>query len=92
MSNFDYFKQYQSEMNRIKKRIEEEENPYHRQHIQEFSDMVDEKIRKQLPAMIQQYNEKQRVELEMYLNGKRVKNNDIGAAIRKALSNAFKRF
>ena len=76
MSNFDYFKQYQSEINRMRKRMEEEENPFHRQHIQEFSDMMDEKIRTQVPEMIKQQQEAQRVDVQTYFNGRHVKDGD----------------
>lgn len=93
MSNFDYFKQYQSEMKRIKDKEREESNPYHRQHIKEFSEMMDEKIRTQVPAMIQQQQEAQRIEIQTYLNGKRIgSNKDIVNGVRDMFEKALKKF
>ena len=40
MSNFDYFKQYQSEQERIRREIEEEENPIHRAHLVQIEKMM----------------------------------------------------
>jgi hypothetical protein len=37
MANWDMFRQYQSELERIQREIDAEENPYHKQHIKEFS-------------------------------------------------------
>ena len=55
MSTFDAFKQYQSEQARIRQKIRDEENPFHALHIQEFNEMMDEKIRTQIPMLIHQY-------------------------------------
>ena len=91
MSNFDYFKQYQAEQERIRRKIEEEENPIHREHLVQIEKMIDEKIQSQVPAMLQNYNEKQRVEVETYLNGKRIRNNsDFVKGIRDMIADAFK--
>ena len=68
MSDFDYFKQYQSEQARIRQKIQDEENPTHRQHLVEIDKMIDDKIRTQVPLMIQQYNDKQQVDVEAYFN------------------------
>ena len=43
MPNYDYFKQYTSEQNRIREKIQAEENPYHREHIVFFNEMVEDK-------------------------------------------------
>ena len=91
MSNFDYFKQYQAEQERIRRKIEEEENPIHREHLVQIEKMIDEKIQSQVPTMLQNYNEKQRVEVETYLNGKRIRNNsDFVKGIRDMIADAFK--
>ena len=95
MSNFDYFKQYQSEINRIRQMRREEDNPYHRQHIEEFAAMMDEKIRTQVPAMIQQQQqqqqEAQRIKIQTYLNGKHVKDGDLGKAVKDYLIGGLKK-
>ena len=92
MSNFDYFKQYQSEQQRIRNLIDEEENPYHKQHIAEFSDMIDDRIQAVVPQMIQEQQEEMRVNVETYLNGKRVRSNaDIVKGVKDMVTNAFKR-
>ena len=91
MSNFDYFKQYKSEMERIDKLMEEEENPYHRAHIKQFSDMMDEKIRTQVPPLIQQQQEAQRVDVQTYLNGKRIKDGDLGRAMKDYVLDSLKK-
>ena len=75
MSNFDYFKQYQSEMERIKNRIAEEENPHHKAHIAEFSEMIDERIQAVVPQMIQEQQEDIRVNIQAYMNGRQINNN-----------------
>ena len=41
MSDFDYFKQYQSEQARIKQKIQDEENPIHREHLVFIEEMID---------------------------------------------------
>ena len=92
MSNYDINKQYHAEIERIRRKIEEEENPYHRQHIQEFNEMIDEKIRTQVPELIRQQAETQRISVETYLNGRQVRTNgDIVKGIRSMIVDAFKR-
>ena len=64
MSNFDYFKQYQSEMKRIQDKIREEENPIHREHLVQIEQMIDDKIKSAVPMYMQDYNDKQRINVE----------------------------
>ena len=91
MSTFDAFKQYQSEQARIRQKIRDEENPFHAAHIQEFSDMMDEKIRTQVPMYIQQLNEKQRVDVQAYFNGEPATNANIVKGVREMVINAIKK-
>lgn len=91
MSNFDYFKQYQSEMERIKNKIAEEENPYHKAHIAEFSEMIDDRIQAILPQVLQEQRENVRVEIETYMNGHRVSTSaDIVKGVRDMVVNALR--
>ena len=91
MSNFDYFKQYQSEMQRIRNKIAEEENPYHKAHIAEFSEMIDDRIHAILPQVLQEQRENVRVEVETYMNGHRVSSSaDIVKGVRDMVVNALK--
>ena len=92
MANWDMFRQYQSELERIQREIDAEENPYHKQHIKEFSDMCDEKIRTMVPELIRQQAETQRINVETYLNGRQVRTNgDIIKGVRSLIVDAFKR-
>ena len=91
MSDFDYFKQYQSEHARIRKKIEDEENPIHRQHLVMIEKMIDDKIRTQVPLMVQQYNEGQRVDVEAYFNGKPATDANIVKGVRDMVANALKK-
>ena len=91
MSDFDYFKQYQSEHARIRKKIEDEENPIHRQHLVMIEKMIDDKIRTQVPLMVQQYNEGQRVDVEAYFNGKPATDANIVKGVRDMVINAIKK-
>jgi hypothetical protein len=91
MSTFDAFKQYQSEQARIRQKIRDEENPFHAAHIQEFSDMMDEKIRTQVPMLIQQYNERQKVNVDAYFNGKPATDANIIKGVRDIVTNALKK-
>jgi hypothetical protein len=50
MSDFDINKQYQAEQERIRQKIRDEENPFHAAHIQEFSDMMDERYEHKSPC------------------------------------------
>ena len=93
MSNFDYFNQYQAEHERIRQKIREEENSYHKQHIAEFSDMMDERIQAVVPAMIEEHEQRGQgqVKVDTYFNGKRVRNSrDIANGLREMLANALK--
>ena len=92
MSNFDYFKQYQSEMQRIRNKIAEEENPYHKAHIAEFSEMIDDRIQAILPQVLQEQRENVRVEVETYMNGHRVSSStDIVKGVKDMVLNALRR-
>ena len=75
MSNFDYFKQYQSEMERIKNRIAEEENPFHQMHIAEFSQMIDQRIQAVVPQMIKEQQEDFQLNIQAYMNGRQINSN-----------------
>lgn len=90
MSSFDYFKQYQSEQARIKQKIQDEENPTHREHLVMIEKMIDDKIRTQVPLMIQQYNNKQRVDVEAYFNGEPAADANIVKGVRNMFMNALK--
>ena len=88
MAEFDYFKQYVSEQNRIRAKIQEEENPIHREHLVAINQMIDEKIKAAVPPMIEQYNNKVRVDLETYVNGTPVRDGDFLGAIKNAIIKA----
>ena len=90
MADFDYFKQYQSEQARIRQKIQDEENPTHRQHLVEIDKMIDDKIRTQVPLMIQQYNDKQQVNVEAYFNGQPATDASIVKGVRNMVMNALK--
>jgi len=91
LSTFDAFKQYQSEQARIRQKIRDEENPFHAAHIQEFNEMMDEKIRTQVPMLIQQYNERQRVNVDAYFNGKPATDANIIKGVRDMVAKALKK-
>ncbi len=91
MSNFDYFKQYQSEMKRIQDKIREEENPIHREHLVQIEQMIDDKIKSAVPLYIQDFNEKQRVNVEAYFNGKPATDANIVKGVKDMLVKALKR-
>ena len=91
MSNYDINKQYQAELERIRQKIRDEENPYHREHIKEFSEMMDEKIKAQFPLYIKDYNEKQKVDVEAYFNGKPATDANIVKGVRDMVIKALKR-
>ena len=82
---FDYFKQYVSEQNRIRAKIQEEENPIHRQHLVEIDKMIDDKIKAAVPPMIEQYNRKIKVDLDTYVNGKAVKDGNFLGSIKDVI-------
>lgn len=91
MSDFDYFKQYQSEQKRIQDKIREEENPIHREHLVMIDQMIDDKIKSQFPLYIQQLNEKQKVNVEAYFNGKPATDANIIKGVRDMVAKALKR-
>ena len=91
MSNYDINKQYQAELERIRQKIRDEQNPYHREHIKEFSEMMDEKIRTQVPMYIKDYNERQKVNVEAYFNGKPTTDVNIVKGVRDMVMKALKK-
>ena len=91
MSDFDINKQYQAEQARIRQKIREEENPYHAAHIQEFSDMMDEKIKTQVPLYIRDYNERQKVNVEAFFNGKPATDTNIVKGVQNMVEKALKK-
>ena len=91
MSNFDYFKQYQAEHKRIQDKIQAEENPIHREHLVQIEQMIDDKIKSQFPAMFQEYNEQQRVNVEAYFNGRPATDANIVKGVRDMVVNAIKK-
>ena len=91
MSDFDINKQYQAEQARIRQKIRDEENPFHRQHIQEFSEMMDEKIKTQVPLYIKDYNERQKVNVDAYFNGKPATDSNIVKGVQNMVANALKK-
>ncbi|MBQ6325989.1 MAG: hypothetical protein IJI26_07995 [Clostridia bacterium] len=90
MADFDYFKQYQAEHKRIQDKIREEENTIHREHLVQIDQMIDDKIRTQVPLMIQQYNQGQKVDVEAYFNGKPATDANIVKGVRDMVVNALK--
>ena len=90
MSNFDYFKQYQSEQARIRQKIQDEENPIHRGHLVMIEQMIDDKIRSEVPMLMQQYNESQKVNVEAYFNGQPATDKNIITGVRNMVINALK--
>ena len=91
MSNFDYFKQYQAEQKRIQDKIRDEENPVHREHLVQIEQMIDDKIKSAVPLYIQDYNEKQRVNVEAYFNGKPATDANIVKGVKDMVVKALKR-
>ena len=91
MSDFDINKQYQAEQARIRQKIRDEENPHHAVHIQEFSDMMDEKIKTQVPLYLKDYNERQKVTVEAYFNGKPATDTNIVKGVQNMVEKALKK-
>ena len=91
MADFDYFKQYQSEQARIRQKIQDEGNPIHRQHLVMIEKMIDDKIKATVPLMIQQYNDKQQVDVEAYFNGQPATDANIVKGVRDMVINAIKK-
>lgn len=92
MSNFDYFQQYVNERKRIQDKIREEENPIHREHLVMIEKMIDDKIRSQVPAMLQEHDNTQRVNVEAYFNGKPATDANIVKGVRDMVAKALKNF
>ena len=91
MDSFDYFKQVAEDAKRIQREIEEEENPYHKRHIAEFSEMIDNRINAVVPQMIHEERQKVNVEVETYMNGKKVRSSkDIVNGVRDMICGMFK--
>ena len=91
MSDFDINKQYQAEQARIRQKIRDEGNPYHAAHIQEFSEMMDERIKTQFPILFQEYNEKQKVDVQTYFNGKPATDANIVKGVQNMVEKALKK-
>ena len=91
MSNFDYYQQYVNERKRIQDKIQEEENSIHREHLVAIEQMIDEKIRSQVPGMLQQYNESQKVNVQAYFNGKPATDANIVKGVRDMVIDAIKK-
>ena len=91
MSDFNYFQQYQSEMKRIQDKIREEENPIHREHLVQIEQMIDDKIKSAVPLYIQDYNDKQNVNVEAYFNGKPATDANIVKGVRDMVAKALKK-
>lgn len=91
MSNFDYFRQYQAEQRRIQEKIRDEENEIHRGHLVMIEQMIDDKIKSAVPLYIQEFNEKQKVDVEAYFNGKPATDANIVKGVRDMVAKALKR-
>ena len=91
MADFDINKQYQAEQARIRQKIRDEENPYHAAHIQEFSEMMDERIKTQVPLYIKDYNERQKANVEAYFNGKPATDANIVKGVQNMVEKALKK-
>ena len=53
--------------------------------------MIDDKIRTQVPLMVQQYNEGQKVDVEAYFNGQPATDANIVKGVRDMVVNAIKK-
>ena len=91
MTKFDSFKQYKAELERIERQIAEEENPYHRQHIAEFSNMIDDRIRAVVPQMIKEQQEDFQLNIQAYMNGRQINSNrDFMKGVKDAVMKVLK--
>ena len=91
MDSFDYFRQVEEDAKHIQEEIDREENPYHKRHIAEFSEMIDRRIDARVPQMIHEERQKVNVEVETYMNGKRVRSGkDIVNGVRDMICGMFK--
>ena len=77
-------------MQRIRDRIAEEENLYHRQHIAEFSAMIDERIKAIVPQMLQEQREQVQIDIQASMNGRPVNSNkDFLKGVKNAVMNVL---
>lgn len=87
--SFDYWKQYKSEMDRLK----EKANPIHAEHIDEFQLLCSQTIDAKVPSMIEEairkYNQRLTVAFETYLNGDPIYHKDIAKGVSRALQKAI---
>lgn len=91
MTNNPYFKNYVEQQRRLNEEIEREDNPYHKQHIREFSDMIDDRLNAVVPQMLEEQQARIQVDIETYLNGRRVtSNSDFVRGVRDMVINAIK--
>ena len=91
MSNFDYFRQYQAEQRRIQEKIRDEENEIHRGHLVMIEQMIDDKIKSAVPLYIQEFNDKQKVDVEAYFNGKPATDTNIVKGVQNMVEKALKK-
>ena len=88
--SFDYWKQYKSEMERIKAKA----NPIHEEHIEEFRMLCRQELRAEVPGKIKnvvdEYNTRLCVAFETYLNGDPIYHKDIVKGVSRALQQAIK--
>ena len=88
--SFDYWKQYKSEMERIKAKA----NPIHEEHIEEFRMLCHQEFRAEVPGIIKnvvdEYNKRLCVAFETYLNGDPIYHKDIVKGVSRALQQAIK--
>lgn len=87
--SFDYWKQYKSEMERIKAKS----NPIHAEHIDEFNMICNQIIDAKVPQMIEKalnkYNQRLSIAFETYLNGEIINHKDITKGVCRALQRAI---
>lgn len=89
MSNFYTNLQHPSGNSLLNEMLMNEDNPFHAEHVQQLSELMDAKIREQVPAMIQQQQEEQQVNIQTYLNGKPVSSGNIGKAVKDFIVDAL---
>lgn len=87
--SFDYWKQYKSEMERIRAKS----NPIHDEHIEQFQVICNQMIEAKVPQMvdkaIEKYNQRLSVAFETYLNGELIHHKDITKGVCRALQRAI---
>ena len=88
--SFDYWKQYKSEMDRLK----EKANPIHADHIDEFNMLCHQAIAAEVPDIVKHaiddYNKRLCVAFETYLNGDPIYHKDIVKGVSGALQKAIR--